>query len=54
MDLFYSHRVQIEKLFAKWCMENGVAYLPNSLVAYMELKNWLNTDKILEDLKSEK
>lgn len=51
--LFYKNRILIEKLFAKWCEENGVAYLPNSLVAYMEIKGWLNIEKILADLKEE-
>lgn len=52
--LFYIHRLQIEKQFLKWCEVNGIAKKPNSLVAYLQSQGWLNTDKIISDLKLEK
>ena len=51
--LFFKHRMKIERMFLKWCKDNGIMDVPNSVVAFMQIKGWLNEDKILEDLKKE-
>lgn len=43
--IFFSQRMAIEKLFLKWCKENGVAEKPNSLIAFMEGNGWFNEEK---------
>lgn len=50
MLLLFSYRMKIERLFLEWCEENGVKNVPNSLVAFMHLKGWLNVEKIIGDL----
>ena len=54
MLLLYTYRLMIEKAYLKWCEDNGVAKLPNTLVSYMHSRGWLNEEKIIEDLKPER
>ena len=56
--LTYSERLKIEKLFLKWCdtqFVDGVklAKRPTTLVSYMLIREWLNVEKISEELKKE-
>ena len=51
--LFFHHRKEIEKRFYLWTYNQHVKPCPNSLVAYMQIRGWLNDDKIIEDLKKE-
>ena len=48
--IFYSQRMKIEQMFYQWCEENGVARKPNSLVAFMQFKGWLDEEAIWRDL----
>lgn len=48
--IHFGLRMQIEELYLKWCEEEGVANKPNSFVAFMMSKKWLNEEKIIEDL----
>lgn len=51
--IFFSQRLKIEKLFDAWCEEKHILRVPQSMVAYMQIRGWLNEDKIMEDLKEE-
>lgn len=48
--VWFSQRMEIERRFLAWCEENGVAVKPNSLVAFMEIKGWLNEEAINRDI----
>lgn len=52
--LTFTHRKKIEDMFLKWSDEKGYGKMPMAVVAYMQLRGWLNEDKILEDLKEVK
>lgn len=43
--VFYSDRIEIERAFNEWAEENGVAKVPNALVAFLEINGLLNTEK---------
>ena len=43
--LFYSDRLEIERAFNEWADKNGVAKVPNALVAFLEINGLLNTRK---------
>lgn len=48
--LWYRDRRKVANNYTEWRIENGVADTPESVVAYMQIKGWLNEDKILKDL----
>lgn len=50
--LFFSHRRKLETLFLKWCKENGVATVPMSFVAFLQINGLINEDKALEFVKN--
>ena len=52
--LWFKDRMNIEKQYLKWCKENSIAEMPNSMVVFMESNHWLDMDKIKEDLKKGK
>ena len=43
--VFYSDRLEIERAFNEWADKNGVAKVPNALVAFLEINGLLNTWK---------
>lgn len=43
--VFYSDRLEIERAFNEWADKNGVAKVPNALVAFLEINGMLNTGK---------
>lgn len=49
--LWYKDRCKVAANYAAWIKENGVADTPESMVAYLQIKGWLNEDKILNDLR---
>ena len=51
MMIDFKKRMAIENAFLIWCEENNVANKPNSFVAYMSVRGWLDEDKIEKDLK---
>lgn len=51
IKVLFSHRMRIQELFEAWCIKNSAAASTNNLIAFMEQKGWLNSEKILEDLK---
>lgn len=51
MVVNFSERLKIAQLFIEWCKENKVRESFDSLVAFMQINEWLNEDKICEDLK---
>ena len=46
--VFYSDRLEIERAFNEWADENGVAKVPNALVAFLEINGLLNTGKTVK------
>lgn len=52
--ILFSTRMKIAQLFIEWCKENKVRKSFDSLVAFMQINEWLNEDKICEDLKVKK
>lgn len=48
--LLFSDRLKIEELYLDWVKKNGIADKPNSVVAFLQVHNWLNEEKIIEDL----
>ena len=51
IKVLFSHRMRIQELFEAWCIKNSAAASQNNLIAFLEHKGWLNSEKILEDLK---
>ena len=57
--LTYSERLKMEKLFLAWCDKQFVdenvkiAKRPTAFLSYMLIREWLNVEKISEDLKKE-
>lgn len=45
---WFTQRMMIEKAFNKWAEENGVAKVPNSVVAFLEIEGCLNDDAVNE------
>lgn len=41
--VFFSDRLEIERAFNEWADKNGVAKVPNALVAFLEINGLLNT-----------
>lgn len=46
--VFYSDRLEIERAFNEWADKNGVAKVPNALVAFLEINGLLNTGKTVK------
>lgn len=46
--LWFSQRRKLEKLFAAWAQENGVAQTPLSMVGWLMIKDLLDVDAALE------
>ena len=44
----------IERAFNEWAEQNGIAKKPNSLVAFLELNDCLNEEKIHEKFPMKK
>ena len=51
IKVLFSHRMWIQELFEAWCIKNSAAASQNNMIAFLEQKGWLNSEKILEDLK---
>lgn len=50
--VFYSDRLEIERAFNEWADKNGVAKVPNTLVAFLEINGLLNTEKTVKWCKA--
>lgn len=48
--LWFNNRRKVEALYYEWIQKNGVADTPMSLIAFMQIKGWLNEEKILEEI----
>lgn len=46
--VFFSDRLEIERAFNEWADKNGVAKVPNVLVAFLEINGLLNTGKTVK------
>ena len=46
--VLYSERLEIERAFNEWADKNGVARVPNALVAFLEINGLLNTEKTVK------
>ncbi len=50
--LIFSQRLKLEKIFNKWCEENGVRNCPQNVVAFLDIRGLINEKKFLEFLNS--
>ena len=48
--IHFGYRMQIKDMYLQWCEENGIANKPNSFVAFLMSKGWLNEKRIIEEL----
>lgn len=48
--LLFSQRKKLEELFIKWAKENGAATSPMNVVAFLQINNLLNEDRVFEFL----
>ncbi len=46
--VFFSDRLEIERAFNEWADKNGVAKVPNALVAFLEINGLLKTKKTVK------
>ena len=47
--VLFSVRLWVEREFIKWCEEKGVAKVGNAMVAFMEIHDWINREKLVKD-----
>ena len=47
--VLFSVRRWVEREFIKWCEEKGVAKVGNAMVAFMEIHDWINREKLVKD-----
>ena len=47
----FSYRIIIQQLYEAWCVKNQASASPQTMLAFLEQKGWLNSDKIVDDLK---
>lgn len=47
--IWFKERVAIVTMYKQWIWKNGVADTPVSLISFLQIKGWLNEDKILLD-----
>lgn len=52
--IWFSQRKAIEDAFNKWAEENGVAKVPNAVVAFLQINGCLNEDAIMERFAAKK
>ena len=48
-----SQRIRLVKKFKQYTVEKRVDFMPSTLLGWMDSMGYLNTDKILADLKQE-
>lgn len=46
--IWFTQRKMIEEAFNEWAEENGVAKVPNAVVAFLEIKGCLDEDAVNE------
>lgn len=47
--VLFSMRLWVEREFIKWCEKNHIAKVGNALVAFMEIHDWVNREKLVKD-----
>lgn len=51
--IWFSHRLRLEKLFEKWCLENNAKNCPQNVVAFLQIHHLIDEEKCLKFLKSD-
>lgn len=46
--IWFKQRMMIERAFNKWAEENGVAKVPNAVVAFLQIEGCLDDDAVNE------
>ena len=46
--VFFSDRIEIERAFNEWADKNGVAKVPNALVAFLQINGLLNRNETVK------
>ena len=49
--LLFSQRVKVGELYTKWIETNNVLDAPESFVSFLEINDWLDTEKIKHDIQ---
>ena len=47
----FSDRMLIADKFVEWGIMNNVKFCPDSVIAFLQIKGWLNEEKILKELR---
>ena len=46
-------RLKIAKKFTEWAHKSHIDVMPSTLIGWMEMRGWLDVDKIEEELKKD-
>lgn len=46
-------RLKVAKKFTEWAHKAKVDVMPSTLIAWMEMQGWIDTDKLEEDMSHE-
>lgn len=47
-------RQRVTEQFIKWAKEKRIDIMPSTFLGYLELKGWLDVEKMLEDIEKER
>lgn len=47
-------RLKVTKKFTEWAKEKRIDIMPSTFLGYLELKGWLDVEKMLEDIEKER
>jgi hypothetical protein len=47
-------RLKVTKKFTEWAKEKRIDIAPTTFLGYLELKGWLDVEKMLEDIEKER
>ena len=51
--LWFTHRKQLEKAYMKWVEKEKAANCPFNVITFLEIKNLLDRDKVIEYLRGD-
>lgn len=51
IKVLFSDRMRIQELFEAWCANNQTTPTMQTMIAFLEHRGWLNSDRVLKDLK---
>lgn len=51
IKVLFSDRVKIQDEFEAWCVKNQTTPTMQTMIAFLEHREWLNVDRVVKDLK---